>query len=517
MSIRYAFVTVTDRAYWAGTVAMLNSILEFHPQAEIIVVENSELRLNSTQRRILTQRDRVRLMRAAAVARRGWPIGGFELKSYACAALAQPPYTYDVLVFIDSDALLCAPVDDLVQRAHQTGAFLGGRDLGPLEYTKDYRVYGIKAPCLNETHMSTSLMFCGLTPRNVATLRRWAACCAKAQFNRRGPYPGYFDQGVLNAILYAEDKSARVRLLDNRLWSQHWTYWLDRVDFLHGGFVNCSARNRPQRAFHCGGTEKFWSLEHSLKVQDSHSRQVCAYLWFLIMFWFGTLRDWSLDPFHYLPPGETHLLRDLANFLPQIIQIRPAARADWERLSPVMLRRLLEHVARGPHQKVAEIQGIIDLVRSNPQVRRCVELGGYEGARSLALGLRFLNRDLDVFSIESFLDQATGPASDGLVPSRLNFLQNLARFPSARVKLMAGMPELAPSSFADGSIDLVVVNGSQSVESLERVLAAWRPKVSQGGFIAVTGLHKTAARRLVQAILGQPQRARCGALCWKLG
>jgi hypothetical protein len=487
--IRYAFVTVTDRAYWVGTLAMVNSILEFHPQAEVVVVENSEVPLTPSQRRILTQRDRVRLIRSPAVAQREWPIGGFELKAYACAALAQPPYTYDVLVFIDSDALLCAPVDDLVKRAHQTGTFLGGKDRGPLEYMKAYRVYGITAPCHNEKHMSTSLMFCGLTPRNVATLRRWAACCAKARFNGRGTFPGYSDQGILNAILYAEDKSARVRLLDNRLWSQHWTYWLDRVDFLHGCFVNRSARSRPQRAFHCGGTEKFWSLEHSLKVQDSHPRQVSAYLWFLIMFWFGTLREWSLDPFDYLPPGESHLLRDLANFLPQIIQVHPAVRADWEHLSPVMLRRLLEHVARGPHQEFAVIQGIIDLVKRNPQIRRCVELGGYEGACSLALGLRFLNRDLDVYSAESFLDQAARPASDGQVPSRLNFLQNLARFPGARVMLIPGMPELAASSFVDGSIDLLVVHGGQRAESLERVLAAWEPKVARGGFIAVTGLH----------------------------
>jgi hypothetical protein len=481
--MRHAFVTVTDRAYWVGTVATVNSILEFHPQAEIIVVENSELPLRPAQRHILTQRHRVRLMRSAAVARRGWPIGGFELKAYACAALAQPPYSYDVLVFIDSDALLCAPVDGLVERAHQTGAFLGGKDCGPLEYTKAYRVYGIEAPCHNEKHMSTSLMFCGLTPRNVATLRRWAACCAQARFNRRGPFPGYFDQGILNAILYAEDKSARVRLLDNRLWSQHWTYWLDRVDVLDGCFVNRSARNRPQRAFHCGGTEKFWSLEHSLKVQDSDPRQVSAYLWFLAMFWFGTLQDWSIDPFNYLPPGERHLLRDLANFLPQIIQIRPTVRADWDHLSPVMLRRLLEHVARGPHQEFAAMQSIIDLVKSNPQIRRCVELGGYEGACALSLGLRFLNRDLDVFSVESFLDYAAKPASDGQAPSRLNFLQNLAHFPSARVKLIAGMSELAASSFADGSIDLLVVNGKQSAESLEAVLLAWQPKVARGGYI----------------------------------
>jgi hypothetical protein len=512
--IRYAFVTVTDRAYWVGTVATVNSILEFHPKAEIVVVENSETPLEPAQRQILKQWNRVRLIGPGAVANRGWPIGGFELKAYACATLAQPPYAYDVLVLIDSDALLCAPVDDLVERAHHAGAFLGGKDC-TLNYTKAYRVYGIEAPCLNEHHMSTSLMFCGLSQRNVATLRRWAACCTETRFNRRGSFPGHGDQGILNAILYAEDKSARVRLLDNRLWSQHWTYWLDGVHFLDGHFVNRSARNRPQRAFHCGGTEKFWSFEHSLEVLDSHPQQVFAYIWFLTMFWFGTHRDWSLDPFDYLLPSERHLLQDLVTFLPQIAQVRPAVRADWECVSPVMLRRLLEHVARRPHQEFTEIQGIIALIKQNPQIRRCVELGGYEGASCLALGLRFLNRDLDVFSAESFLEQQYGAEADSQAPSRLNFQQNLAHFPSARVKLIAGIPELVASSFDDGSVDLVVVSGSLRANSLKGVLAAWRPKVSHGGFIAVTGLRRAARRRIINEILGRPPCGRHGVFWWK--
>ena len=90
--------------------------------------------------------------------------------------------------------------------------------------------------------------------------------------------------------------------------------------------------------------------------------------------------------YDYLLPSERHLLHDLVTFLPQIAQVRPGVRADWERVSPVMLRRLLEHVARGPHQEFAEIQGIIDLVERNPQIRRCVELGGYEGEAVWRLG-----------------------------------------------------------------------------------------------------------------------------------
>jgi hypothetical protein len=287
------------------------------------------------------------------------------------------------------------------------------------------------------------------------------------------------------------------------------------VRFLEGCFLNPWVRNRPQRAFHTPGIHKFWSIEHSLKVLDGHSRQVFAYLWYLTMFWFGTCRDWSQDPLEYLPSSEAHLLEDLVTFLPQIAQVRPTVRADWERVSSVMLHRLLEPVAPGSHQKLAEIENIIDLIRGNPRIRRCVEMEGDEGTTGLALGLRFLNRDLDVFSIESFLDERQRPPIQARVPSRLNFQQNLAQFPSARVKLIAGVPKLAASSFADGSVDLVVANGSQRVSYLRELLAAWRPKVSRSGFIAISGLRGGSRCTAIDSIFRQAHFKKGGAFWWK--
>ena len=38
--IRLAFVTVTDASFFPGTLATVNSILEFHPEADIYVVSN---------------------------------------------------------------------------------------------------------------------------------------------------------------------------------------------------------------------------------------------------------------------------------------------------------------------------------------------------------------------------------------------------------------------------------------------------------------------------------------------
>ncbi len=77
------------------------------------------------------------------------------------------------------------------------------------------RLDGIDAPVHIERYMSTSLYLCAVNDDNQAILRRWAECCSSAEFNGRGPYPGHGDQGVLNAVLFAADGSARVQLLDN--------------------------------------------------------------------------------------------------------------------------------------------------------------------------------------------------------------------------------------------------------------------------------------------------------------
>jgi hypothetical protein len=85
-------------------------------------------------------------------------------------------------------------------------------------------------------------------------------------------------------------------------------------------FVNRSTQGQRQRSFHCGGTEKFWASEHVERVLETHALQTFPYVWFLTMLWFGAARDWSVDPLQYLPPASHHLVNDLAQFLPQILQ-----------------------------------------------------------------------------------------------------------------------------------------------------------------------------------------------------
>jgi hypothetical protein len=71
----------------------------------------------------------------------------------------------------------------------------------------------------------------------------------------------------------------------------------------------------------CGGAEKFWAKEHHDRVVSSHALQTYP------MFWFGPCRDWSVDPRQYLPGPSHHLLQDVIDFLPQILQLDPGVRS----------------------------------------------------------------------------------------------------------------------------------------------------------------------------------------------
>ncbi len=280
--MRVLFLTVTDGGFFPGTVATVHAVRAFHPEAAVWVVENDvdQPGLSAAQRAVLASAG-ARLVRAEALARPGRKLAAWELKAYAAADLTGE---CDVLVGIDSDCVLCGRVDDLVAMAVATGAFVGGADAA-VEYDERYGAYGLATPARNERYMSTSLYACALTAANRAVLGRWAGCCAEALFGGGTVYPGHGDQGVLNAVLFAERGEASARVLENRLWSQHHCYWTTRLTLREGRLFNEDAQ-AWQRALHCGGTDKFWSREHAARVARDPAR-VLAYAWYLRHLWLG--------------------------------------------------------------------------------------------------------------------------------------------------------------------------------------------------------------------------------------
>ena len=322
--IQYAFIAITDHDYFPGTLATAGSVLEFQPDADLFVVYNEKRPLSAAQVACLRSNERVTLLDSSRFAGGGRFINAWELKAYVAHDLAND---YDVIVGIDSDCLLCSNVDAEIRRCFETGSFLGGKDGDGAVYDDSYRVYGLATPAHNPRYMSTSLYFCAVNEANMTVLRIWAECCNRAAFNGTGPYPGHGDQGVLNAVIFAENGAATVELLDNWLWSQHWVFWDSAIDYRDGVFVNRTANGQRQRAFHCSGSEKFWSKSHATRIATSNPSQTYPYVWFLAMFWFGACRDSSIDPMQYLPPDSQHLRDDLARYVHRITQVYPRPRS----------------------------------------------------------------------------------------------------------------------------------------------------------------------------------------------
>jgi len=481
LMIRSAFMTVTDQVFFPGTVATVNSILRFHPEATIYVVVNHNLPLTAPQVKCLRASDQVRLVDSRELERPGRHINAWELKAYAASDLLS---SNDVLIGIDSDCLLCSSIEDEILECHASGGLAGGADGDGTHYDASYAPYGMPTPSRNPKYMSTSLFFVANTPENQAVLERWASCCSSAVFNNTGPHPGHGDQGVLNAVMFALKATDRITLLENRLWSQHWVYWDSIIDFRDGAFVNISAGGKGQRSFHCGGAEKFWAKEHRDRVVSSHALQTYPYVWFLTMFWFGPCRDWSVDPCQYLPGPSHHLLQDVIEFLPQIVQLDPGVRSQWNSVSDQMIDRALNGTPRALSLGGGSMSEVIDLIAANPGMRRYVEVGSYEGGSILTLGIRFLNRDIDFFSVESFMGNLNGTMDGHRLPERRRYIENLAGFPTLRVTMTPGDSAHAATLFDDGSVDCVFVDACHDTWAVLRDIDVWLKKIAPGGIIA---------------------------------
>jgi predicted O-methyltransferase YrrM len=149
-----------------------------------------------------------------------------------------------------------------------------------------------------------------------------------------------------------------------------------------------------------------------------------------------------------------------------------------------MIDRALDDIPRGLSLGGGSMSEVIDLVARHPRVRRYVEVGSYEGGSILTLGLRFLNRDIDFYAVESFMGSLGGTVDGWPLPSRSRFEANLARFPRARVRLVPGDSTLAAALFEDASLDFVFIDACHDTPAVLRDIEVWLPKIRPGGILA---------------------------------
>lgn len=508
--MRHAFVTVTDADYFPGTLATLASVLAFAPKADVHVVVNDKRALSASQAARFADRPRVFLHAGTDVAR-GRHMNAWELKAYAIEAFAPG---YDVIVAIDSDCVLAGPLDDVLDAVHASGGFAGGRDGERVEYDARFAVYDMQVPAVNTRYMSTSICFFAATPANQRLLARWSEACARAEFNGQGPFPGHGDQGVLNALLFAARRTDAILLLDNRLWSQHWTYWDDRIEARAGSLFNVAAQ-APQRAVHTAfPVPKHWTQAHASAVRGEHSARVDPYVWYLALLWYGPCRALASDPHDDLPPSSHHLVEDLVHYLPQIFQAFAPARARHAEIGEALLARALHGVARMVQLGGAVMSELIALVASRPLARRFVEVGGFEGGMILTLALAFAHRDLHCYAVESFAGNADDSVDGQRLPRRDAFTANLARFASLRASLVPGRSPDAAALFDDASLDIVFIDADHANEALLADIDAWLPKLVRGGVLCGDDYDWRSVREAVDARLPGAACGASGKLWW---
>ena len=313
------FLTVSDRFFFPGTLATVNSVRRFHPSASIAVINNNVDKpgLSSVQIACLARND-VHVYDAELFGSGRRKLGAWELKAYAAASLAGG---YELLVGIDSDCVLCGSIGDVLDSALKSGKFHGGSD-GAVTYDDSYGVYGIEPGAANPKYMSTALYVCRVSEQNHQILQRWAECCDQAIFGGGGVFPGHGDQGVLNAVIYQTFGSDGVEILPNGLWSQHWCYWQQTLELKDGRLANKSL-GQSQRAIHCGGSEKFWTRGH-VELLSKYPDHEINYVWFHSFLWASYETVPAHDRKHLFSSESEHLLDDRTRLKDRIKEVSDA-------------------------------------------------------------------------------------------------------------------------------------------------------------------------------------------------
>lgn len=286
--LKIAFAIVTDSFFFPGTLATVNSVLCFVPNARIYLVD-ADGSLNEAQYAVLSN-ENIEWVMVADLVYGDRVRGAWQLKTYMLDYLARRGW--DVVVGVDSDTVLCGPVDDIFKRCLATGAITGGQDGAGVNYAESgYDAYEFDRRERCEAYISASLVFIPCTPPNKQIAALAAEYTNKAEY---GPqvqkvYKGHGDQGILNCAIWKLHGSTEH--LPNDIWSQHHRYWQTTLVWHNNTLLNVEAAFEPQRAIHCGGSEKYWTEQHARMVGFESQQQSTAYAWFLYYCFFGECRN----------------------------------------------------------------------------------------------------------------------------------------------------------------------------------------------------------------------------------
>jgi len=260
------FYTVTNNRYFAGTVATLSSIRRFYPDDPIWVFPEGRHLLTGAQCEHLHGLENVHVVPAAEMTV-GQIKEAWQMKAHSACFLAGKDCR--CIIQVDSDAVLCARLDSIVEQVTAQGLAAGGTDgygmrYDLIKYAPYYDLCQTTEKDLRAgplPYISTSLLFLPM-PEISGLLPLWSQGVDEAEFGPkerpRRVYAGYSDQGIFNAILYF--KGITPIALDNNLVSQHWVHGRDQIEMKSGEFWN---NGKQQIAFHSVGyAPKFWAPQY---------------------------------------------------------------------------------------------------------------------------------------------------------------------------------------------------------------------------------------------------------------
>lgn len=251
------FYTLATGGYFAGTVALLNSLRLCGNEGELVVADAG---LSPEQRSRLETRAQIAPMPADVAAR------PYLAKPYAARSQER-----GVAVLIDSDMLVTRSLEPYVALARD-GAICVFADHGEARerrFDEWAEVLGLTSPLRRQTYVNAGFV-CVSVDHFPGLLERWFELCLRAPADQPMTTPSapFFaaDQDVLNALFASELPADAVHLLPER----EQVYWdeLRNVEVVDESTLECRFRGTRPAILHYSFGPKPWSPRGWVRVKD---------------------------------------------------------------------------------------------------------------------------------------------------------------------------------------------------------------------------------------------------------
>lgn len=248
------FFTISDAAYFPGTVALVNSLkLTGHDQ-RVVVLDRG---LTETQRRRLSAIVDVVDLPSSA------PSDSYLVKPYpALLGVA------GVVVLIDSDMIVTDSLQPILERAAsgQICAFPNHPSALWRTFSEWHDLFDLEQPLRRQPYLNAGFVAVSVD-RWPRFLDRWWSACAGIPERCAGladPEPlAQLDQDALNAILMSEIPATSVEILPSYEWH------LGRVEIVDESRLVCVANGAHQPLLHTPRTPKVWQARGWRHVEPS--------------------------------------------------------------------------------------------------------------------------------------------------------------------------------------------------------------------------------------------------------